>query len=117
MEFLAPNTAFEEAAEHLPLILTRRGLPERDFLDFLASLSSVIAQVEPAAYRGQELEARRRLAGRDEEDWPVLAVALTLDSPIWTEDFDFFGCGVPTWTSDRVETYLALCAGSHDSVR
>jgi hypothetical protein len=26
---------------------------------------------------------------------------------VWTEDSDFFGAGVATWTSDRVELYLA----------
>jgi len=26
---------------------------------------------------------------------------------VWTEDADFFGTGVATWTSDRVELYLA----------
>ncbi|MCC6367466.1 MAG: nucleotide-binding protein, partial [Bryobacterales bacterium] len=42
----------------------------------------------------------------DEDDWPVLAAALALCCPIWTEDTDFFGCGVATWTTDRVELYL-----------
>ncbi len=41
------------------------------------------------------------------EDWPVIACALALECPIWTEDRDFFGAGVPTWTTDRVELYLA----------
>jgi hypothetical protein len=30
-----------------------------------------------------------------------------LGCPIWTEDNDFFGAGVPTWTTDRVELFLA----------
>jgi hypothetical protein len=29
-----------------------------------------------------------------------------LDLPIWTEDQDLFGSGVPTWTTDHVEVYL-----------
>jgi hypothetical protein len=37
----------------------------------------------------------------------VLAAALALGCAIWTEDTDFFGCGVATWTTDRVELYLA----------
>jgi hypothetical protein len=40
-------------------------------------------------------------------DWPILATALALQYPIWTEDMDFFGCGVATWTTDRVDLYLA----------
>jgi len=43
----------------------------------------------------------------DADDCPVIACALALESPIWTEDRDFFGAGVPTWTTDRVEIYLA----------
>ncbi|MSV27230.1 MAG: hypothetical protein EXQ52_00555 [Bryobacterales bacterium] len=42
---------------------------------------------------------RQRLALRDESDWPILAAALALRCPIWTEDTDFFGCGVATWTT------------------
>ena len=51
-------------------------------------------------------DARQRLRGRDEEDWPVLATALSLSCAIWTEDTDFFGTGVAVWTSDRVEIFL-----------
>jgi hypothetical protein len=50
--------------------------------------------------------ARRRTEMRDPHDWPIVAVALLLGLPIWTEDRDFFGSGVATWTSDRVELYL-----------
>ena len=31
----------------------------------------------------------------------IVAVALLLDFPIWTEDQDFFGSGVATWTTDE----------------
>ena len=57
-------------------------------------------------YGGLEAEARERLAARDTDDWPILASALALACPIWTEDTDFFGCGVATWTSDRVLMFL-----------
>ncbi|HEV2960992.1 MAG TPA: PIN domain-containing protein [Candidatus Angelobacter sp.] len=29
-----------------------------------------------------------------------------LGSHIWTEDQDFFGTGIPIWTTDRIEVYL-----------
>lgn len=48
-------------------------------------------------------EALSRLP-RDARDWPVVALALSLDAEILTEDEDFFGCGVATWT---VETLIA----------
>jgi len=34
------------------------------------------------------------------------AAALALGCPIWKEDTDFFGCGVATWTSHRVQMFL-----------
>src|ERR1035441_7435280 len=50
--------------------------------------------------------ARERVGQRDPDDWPILAAALALRCPIWTEDTDFFGCGVATWTSNRVRVFL-----------
>jgi predicted nucleic acid-binding protein len=46
------------------------------------------------------------MASRDIEDWPIMATAMLLDCPIWTEDQDFFGSGVATWTTTNVELYL-----------
>jgi predicted nucleic acid-binding protein len=57
-------------------------------------------------YGDLEAEARERLGARDPDDWPILASALALGCPLWTEDTDFFGCGVATWTSDRVLKFL-----------
>ena len=51
-------------------------------------------------------EARARIARRDERDWPALAAALLMDCPIWTEDQDFFGAGIATWTTATVGIYL-----------
>ncbi|PSJ16176.1 PIN domain-containing protein [Nitrosomonas supralitoralis] len=54
-----------------------------------------------------ESKAKSRIASRDVNDWPVVAAALLLDCPVWTEDKDFFGTGVATWTTATVELYLA----------
>lgn len=67
----------------------------------------LVQTVEAETYASFEAVARERIEKRDEDDWPVLAAALALGCPIWTEDTDFFGCGVATWTTDRVELYLA----------
>ena len=53
-----------------------------------------------------ETEARERMRGRDENDWPVLATALGLGCDIWTEDQDFFGTGIAIWTTNRIEIFL-----------
>ncbi len=107
VEFLAPDTAFEEARKKLPEILERRKVPLAPAMTILDQLAGVVQTVEADTYQSFEHLARQRIARRDEDDWPILAAALALDCPIWTEDTDFFGCGVATWTTDRVELYLA----------
>jgi len=72
----------------------------------LDELLKLIICVDGEVYGQFETAARQRLQKRDEEDWPVLATALALKCPIWTEDADFFGAGVATWTTDRVELLL-----------
>jgi predicted nucleic acid-binding protein len=112
VEFLAPDIAFQEAREHLPEILARRGVPIAPAIATLDQLANLVQAVDADVYSPFETIARERIEVRDEDDWPVLAVALTLRCPIWTEDTDFFGCGVATWTTDRVELYLARASGS-----
>jgi predicted nucleic acid-binding protein len=107
VEFLTPDTAFEEAREKLPEILERRRVPVAPAMAILDQLAGVVQVVEAETYQSFEYLARQRIAHRDEDDWPVLAAALALGCAVWPEDTDFFGCGVATWTTDRVELYLA----------
>ena len=72
----------------------------------LARVCDWIEVVDKALYVDFEVSARERMTGRHKDDWPVAAVVLALDSPIWTEDRDFFGAGIATWMTDRVELYL-----------
>ena len=106
VRFFAPDTAFAEAREHLPGILVKRGIDPEAALAVLAELTVLIGCIDAEVYAPFEMAARRRLQKRDEEDWPVLAAALALGCPIWTEDADFFGAGIATWTTDRVELLL-----------
>ena len=72
----------------------------------LDGFEAVVLAVAEETYEVARVDAEARLEGRDLDDWPILATAMVLDCPIWTEDKDFFGTGVPTWTTDRVELYL-----------
>src|SRR6516164_2664432 len=106
VSFFVPEHAYAEAEEHLvALVIKRGGDPERA-LALLRSLGRLVELIGSEVYGEFEAQARERLARRDPEDWPMLAAALALGCPIWTEDTDFFGCGVATWTSDRVRMFL-----------
>jgi predicted nucleic acid-binding protein len=110
VQFLAPDTAFEEAREWLPEILEGRQVPVGPAMLVLDLVAGLVQAVDIETYEPFEDLARQRIARRDEDDWPILAAALALDCPIWTEDTDCFGCGVATWTTDRIELYLAKAA-------
>ncbi len=104
--FFVPSAAYAEAEEHLPELVVKRGGDPKKALEFLRALAGLVELIGTEVYGEFEAMARERLGQRDPEDWPILAAALAIGCPIWTEDTDFFGCGVATWTSSRVEIFL-----------
>jgi predicted nucleic acid-binding protein len=105
--FVVPVACVAEAERGLKGIYRRRGLPEIEaalaLLDETQTLITVLPQEHYSPFRD---EALARIGRRDPDDWHVLAAALAIDCPIWTEDHDFFGTGVATWTTDRVELFF-----------
>jgi predicted nucleic acid-binding protein len=55
---------------------------------------------KPAAdYNDRRHDAEQRIAQRDPDDWPTVALALTLDPPIWSQDKDFTIAGLDIFTT------------------
>ena len=104
--FYSPDVCFEDARKYIPDIALRRGFDAAIGFDLLDQIALIVEAVDRSLYERYEELARARIAFRDPNDWPVIAAALMLKAPIWTEDQDFFGAGVATWTSNRVEIYL-----------
>jgi predicted nucleic acid-binding protein len=102
----SPDVCFADARHYLQKELEKRGCDTATGLAALDELSGIVQVVDRNLYGDFEQLARERIEIRDPDDWPVVAVALLLDSPIWTEDQDLFGSGVATWTTDRVELFL-----------
>lgn len=104
--FFAPKLGFEEAERHLPTIAAKRDRDPESLLESLDRLRVVVETVDEDVITPLRNAALARIGSRDPMDWPVVAAALALGCPIWTEDRDFFGAGVATWTSTNVEIYL-----------
>ena len=107
VSFFAPDAAYAEARLHLPPLLEKRGVSAASALATLDALESVVYAIDAELYQPLREQALARIAERDPDDWPALACALLLSCPVWTEDADFFGTGVATWTTSRVKLYLA----------
>ena len=106
VKFFSPDVAYADARKYLPTLLKKRGVDAVPAMLVLDRLEGVVQPIDVELYEGMKQQALQRIAVRDADDWPVLACAMTLGCPVWTEDADFFGTGVPTWTSDRIALYF-----------
>lgn len=106
VKFFAPDVAYADARKYLPALLEKRGVDSTAAMKVLDTLEAFVQPIEVELYAGLQQQALQRIAIRDADDWPVLACAMTLGCPVWTEDADFFGSGVATWTTDRIALYF-----------
>jgi predicted nucleic acid-binding protein len=99
------NETYHELRQRVALLVERGHLaaaPAVELLnEALAAVAARITVVPPDVYAERLEEARRRIP-RDPRDAPTVAVALTLGCGIWTDDHDFFGCGLPVWTTQTL---------------
>ena len=97
------NTLFE-AEKYLPWLSAKLDRSELDlFREF--ELLPIIA-CQPARYESQLARANRLIGPRDPRDVPILALALELGFPLWTEDHDFDG--IPGISVRRTADLLAM---------
>ncbi len=113
LELFLPEQMWGETRIELPRRITafirRRGLEPRlgDELSAacLTAVDANIVSLDEGIYAALEEEARQRSV-RDPRDWPVVASALALNAAIWTNENDFLGTGVATWTTDTLQRWL-----------
>jgi predicted nucleic acid-binding protein len=104
--FYAPDICFTDARKYIPSISEKRRIDPGPGIRVLDHLSRLVEVVDSSLYEEYEASARERMISRDDDDWPIVATALLLKCPVWTEDRDFFGSGVSTWTTETVDLYL-----------
>jgi predicted nucleic acid-binding protein len=102
--FFAPQHTLFEVARYLPYVARTIGRAELDLFREFELLPVVAAQ--PGEYDSQMELATQLIGRRDPKDVHVLALALQLRLPIWTEDRDFDG--LPNVTVFRTSDLLAL---------
>jgi predicted nucleic acid-binding protein len=105
VDFFVAEANVAEAAAYIADLARAKSLDEAICTEALRSLMRVVQLVEDSVLDSAREEALARI--RDADDWPALALGLQLECAIWTEDQDFFGTGIATWTSGTVERYLS----------
>ena len=112
LELYVPGWMWEETRHEVSKrlrIRVSRGLPEpvaaRFWGDAVRVKEHSVTEVPEQVFKGLKNESLSRLP-RDPNDWPVVALALSLGADILTADEDFFGCGVATWTVETLITQL-----------
>ena len=106
VEFFIPDVCVSDARKYLPMLFEKRKLRSDIAIEVLDNILKLLTIVDIDLYEQRQSEAEERMKNRDIDDWPIVATALTLDCPIWTEDKDFFGSGISTWTTDRIHFFL-----------
>lgn len=113
LELFLPEQVWGEVQVELPRRITafvrRRGLDpvvgDELARRCVAAIDANVVVLDEAIYSAVEDEARAR-SRRDPADWPVVATALVLSASIWTNDNDFLGTGVATWTTETLQAWL-----------
>jgi predicted nucleic acid-binding protein len=111
--FLAEHTLAEvryEIPRRVGAFVRHRGLDSETGQSLVdrcfQAVDATLVMVPEVAYQPLEEEARWRCA-RDPEDWPIVALALSLDLGVWTEDGDFLGTGVAIWSTRTLDAWLS----------
>ncbi len=113
LELFLPEQIWAEARVGLPRRIAaftrRRGLAPAVGAELsqlcLDAVEANVVVLDEAIYSALEDEARARSL-RDPADWQVVATALALSADIWTNDNDFLGTGVGTWTTETLRAWL-----------
>lgn len=97
---IAADAVALEIARHILRLASKRRL---DPAALFAALQVIPVEWKPIAeYECNREEAERRIAARDPDDWPTVALALTLNLPVWSQDKDLASAGVDVLTTGEL---------------
>ncbi|MGH2558496.1 MAG: PIN domain-containing protein [Thermomicrobiales bacterium] len=113
LELFVAAEAWNEAVYELDrrwVIFKDRGLISDERMAILQGqvqtlLDGSFTIITPQRYQDRLAEATWRIP-RDPSDAPSVALALALECGIWTNDRDFFGCGLPVWVTEPLRSYV-----------
>ncbi len=105
-QVFTPAAAYDEVVEYLPSLAEKKRLDLDTLLLAFAALPVTV--VERSEYEDKLPTARRRIGKRDPDDVDVLALALDLKLPVWSNDNDFEDTGVEWHTTAELLNMLGI---------
>lgn len=100
----AQNTAFytthfnyKEVEKYIPILSSKRKIPVEDLYLALSMLPLCVCDED--FYKDKISHAKKMIGKRDPADIHLLALALKLNSPIWSNDKDFEGLGIEVYST------------------
>lgn len=96
-EFAVTDTAIEEVRRYLPKMAEKLGV-SLDFLVYALDLLPLTI-CSSKIYRRCLKIAKIQISHRDADDVEILALALALNRPLWTNDKDFGATSIQTLTT------------------
>lgn len=105
-EVLTTHLTFAEVEEYALTLARKKRIPDDMLLLALAAMPVTI--VPQKEYSRSLSEARRRVGHRDPDDVNILALALHLKIPLWSNDKDFAEAGVEWLTTEALLRQLRL---------
>jgi predicted nucleic acid-binding protein len=100
------GVTYAEVEEYSAVLGRKRRLSADTMMLAVAALP--VSLIEPAEYKGKMARARLLLRDRDPDDVELLALALHLQVPLWSNDNDFEGCGIEWLTTAEALRELGI---------
>ena len=110
IEFATTAYTISEVRKYLPT-LAKAIARSKELLDMSLRLLPLVIH-DRRAYRARLGHAQRRIGKRDPNDVDLLALALQLEAPKWSNDHDFSVARVPWFTTARLLAQLEAGGGS-----
>jgi predicted nucleic acid-binding protein len=105
-ELLTPEATLAEVEEYAIILAGKRRLSLDTLLLAVAALPVMV--VEQSVYSPTLARARRLIARRDPDDVDVLALALHMKLPLWSNDNDFEDTGIEWYTTAELLRKLGI---------
>ena len=105
-EVLTTEATFAEVREYAVQLGRKKKLAADTILLAVAALP--VSVVSSEIYEVAMTEARKLIERRDPDDVEILALALHLKIPLWSNDNDFEGCGIERFTTAEILRRLGI---------